>query len=120
MDEFMKVRDEHDPEGMFLGEWHHRVLPVAESKALGEREKGRRKMGRGFGDSVEWTGLEGKAPAAAESEQENGPLAQVLKQAKDHGGLHTERDTDSPSPPATATSEESFDYLAKGEASVHE
>ena len=115
MEEFMKVRNENDPEGMFLGEWHHRVLPIANSgeKVLGEREKGRRKMGKGFGDSVEWIGQEWKA--AVESEDEKGPLVQALKEGKD-GGLETE----SPSPPATATSEESFDYLAKGEASVHE
>jgi D-arabinono-1,4-lactone oxidase len=115
MEEFMKVRNENDPEGMFLGEWHYRVLPVAElgEKPLGEREKGRKKMGKGFGDSVEWTGREGKV--VVESEEEKGPLVQVLKEVKD-GGL----ETDSPSPPATATSEESFDYLAKGEASVHE
>ena len=115
MDEFMKVRNENDPEGMFLGEWHYRVLPIANSgeKPLGERERGRRKMGQGFGDSVEWTGQEAKV--VVEREEDKGPLVQALKEGKD-GGLETE----SPSPPATATSEESFDYLAKGEASVHE
>ena len=42
-------------------------------------------------------------------------VAQALKEGKD-GGL----ETDSPSPPATATSDDSFDYLATGEASIHE
>jgi D-arabinono-1,4-lactone oxidase len=118
MDEFMKVRDENDPEGMFLGEWHYRVLPITESgeKPLGEREKGRRRMGKGFGDSIEWIGQEGKVmEMVGGSKKDQGPLLQALKEGKD-GGL----ETDSPSPPATATSEESFDYLAKGEASVHE
>jgi D-arabinono-1,4-lactone oxidase len=109
MDEFMKVRNENDPEGMFLGEWHYRVLPIAD-KPLGEREKRRRRMGKGFGDSVEWTGQEGQV--VLESEEQKGPLVRTLKDSQ--------LETESPSPPATATSEESFDYLAKGEASVHE
>ena len=115
MDEFMKVRNENDPEGMFLGEWHYRVLPTAAlgEKALGEREKGRRKMGNRFGDGVEWIGQEGKA--AMDSEEEKGLFGRVWKGGKDDG-----MEPESPSPPATATSEESFDYLAKGEASVHE
>jgi D-arabinono-1,4-lactone oxidase len=111
----MKVRNENDPEGMFLGAWHYRVLPIAGSgeMPLGEREKGRRRMGKCFGDSIEWTGHEGKA--VMEGENGHGRLVQALKEGKD-GGL----ETDSPSPPATATSDDSFDYLAKGEASVHE
>jgi D-arabinono-1,4-lactone oxidase len=115
MDEFMKVRNENDPEGMFLGEWHYRVLPTAAlgERALGDREKGRRKMGNGFGDGVEWIGQEGEA--VMDSEEGNDPFGRIWKGRKG-GGMEPE----SPSPPATATSEESFDYLAKGEASVHE
>ena len=80
---------------------------------LGEREKGRRRMGKCFGYSIEWTGHEGKA--VVEGENGQGRLVQALKEGKD-GGL----ETDSPSPPATATSDDSFDYLATGEASIHE
>jgi len=114
----MKIRDENDPEGMFLGEWHYRVLPL-EAKALSEREKGRAWMGKGFGDALEWFG--GRADPSVGSEGEKGPLEQVLKEGnvRNLNGMG-DMETDSPSPPATATSEESFDYLAKGEASMHE
>ena len=47
--------------------------------------------------------------AVMDSEEEKGVFGRVWK-----------GEPESPSPPATATSEESFDYLAKGEASVHE
>ena len=117
MQEWCMVRGEVDPQGMFLGEWHRRVLPEGELKGcvLGEREGGRNGMGKGFGDSVEWTGLE-RGKGEVEEDGEKGGLVEVLREKE--GGLVAERE--SPSPPTTATSEESFDYLAKGEASVHE
>ncbi|RMJ26401.1 D-arabinono-1,4-lactone oxidase [Aspergillus sp. HF37] len=67
LDEWLKVRKEVDAEGMFLGEWHRRNLPLSpdgeepvetSSKILPllEREKCRRKIIRGAGDGMEWIG----------------------------------------------------------------
>ena len=110
MQEFMKIRNESDPEGMFLGEWHRRNLPVSLSSdnSMLEREADTRVFGNRsqWGDGLEWIGTksnsnsrEGKIPrktiVVPETDSSNGP-----------------------SPPTTATSEESFDYMAKGEASM--
>lgn len=67
LDDWLKVRNNVDPDGMFLGEWHRRNLPLSpdskepvqpSSKVLPllEREKCRRKILRGAGDGVEWIG----------------------------------------------------------------
>jgi D-arabinono-1,4-lactone oxidase len=110
MDEWLKVRQEVDPEGMFLGEWHCRNLPlVAPSDhenqlPLVERENERRKVGiSGAGDGLEWIG-ERRWKTQHHSEEER-----MSELPPDHSA---------PSPPTTATSEESFDLLAKGEASI--
>lgn len=111
MSEFMKVRNESDPEGMFLGEWHKRNLPVqsyAGAKSglsLMEEEVRRTKkgLGWGFGDGILWQGRQVVAAGNQEEAEE----------------LVTRDRDDTPSPPVTATSEESFDYMAKGEASVY-
>ena len=105
MDQFMKVRNEVDPEGMFLGEWHYRVFPNEQlgGKPLSEREMCRQMIG--IGDGMEWTGK--RMTAVSETK-----ISLVEKDGED--------DSSGSSPPATAASEESFDYLAKGEASVHE
>ncbi|RMD43609.1 hypothetical protein DV735_g1550, partial [Chaetothyriales sp. CBS 134920] len=63
--EFVRIRDEADPQGLFVGEWHRRNLPISDA-----------------------VGFEAEAAKL-------------------------------PSPPLTSTSEESFDYMAKGEASVY-
>lgn len=115
LDEYLKVRNEVDPEGMFLGEWHRRfLLPSYEdngdSKAfpLEEKEKTRTKIGSaGDGDGVLWIGEKAASPQSAEQ-----------KRVIAGGSSEDEGSSPSPSPPMTATSEESFDYLAKGEASV--
>ncbi|KAJ5919466.1 L-gulonolactone/D-arabinono-1-4-lactone oxidase [Penicillium verhagenii] len=111
MDEWMKVRQEVDPEGMFLGEWHRRHLPLltwGENAArsdlsLLEGEGERRPAGtRGAGDGIEWIGERryqgGREPSEPEQEVHDLP----------------------PDHPASSspTSEESFDLLAKGEASI--
>ena len=101
MREWLKVRSESDPEEMFVGEWHRRNLPLGQpsGSSMAEREKERKLIGEG--DAVEWVG------------QRSVPVQ--VKQAH-------ERDSSqgsSPSPPMTVTSEESFDYLAKGEASMY-
>lgn len=109
MDGWMKVRAEVDPEGMFLGEWHRRNLPLfgretpdrGDRLPLLEREIGRRKLDiSGAGDGIEWVG----------DRQWQGHVEKIPpKSSRDHS---------TPSPPTTATSEESFDLLAKGEASI--
>lgn len=107
MDSWMKVRYEVDPDGMFLGEWHRRNLPLAtETETTGsgtgpglpllEREQERRRLG-GVGDGVEWVG--------DRRWQVQSPSLDTAY-APDH------------SSPGTATSEESFDLLSRGEASI--
>jgi D-arabinono-1,4-lactone oxidase len=113
MDEYMKTRDESDPDGMFLGQWHTRNLPLRvtdKSRLLREEEVQRtqRGLGRGFGDAVLWEGRQ----AVPEKKR----FVDDLETDKKIAGYET------PSPPTTATSEgteESFDYMAKGEASVY-
>lgn len=108
MDDWLKVRREVDPDGMFLGEWHRRNLPlVADGEQpsssilpLLEREKGRRKFGlRGAGDGIEWIG---------DRRWQNWS---GLEKGKSEGSA-------SPSPLMTSTSEESFDVLSSGEANI--
>jgi D-arabinono-1,4-lactone oxidase len=45
--QWTKVRNEADPEGMFLGDWHRRNLGVGEGLTNSEREISRRKAGNG-------------------------------------------------------------------------
>lgn len=101
MREWMKVRNESDPDEMFVGEWHRRNLPLGQpgESSMAEREIERKPTGEG--DALEWVGqravpIQGKEEKVKESSRSS-----------------------SPSPPVTATSEESFDYLAKGEASMY-
>jgi D-arabinono-1,4-lactone oxidase len=57
--QWTKVRDEADPEGMFLGEWHRRNLGVGEDLTNAEREVSRKKASDG---GQFWTGkIEGKS-----------------------------------------------------------
>ena len=105
MKEFMKIRDEVDPEGMWLGEWHRRCLPIGEGK--GERQIHSRRMGKGYGDGLLWTGM---VDVGADKGVEE---VIAMKEGSDEG-------EQTPSPPMTSTSDESFDYMAKGEASVYQ
>ncbi|OQE23695.1 hypothetical protein PENSTE_c008G10417 [Penicillium steckii] len=113
MDEWLAVRQEVDPEGMFLGEWHQRTLPLVgrteppsgdDRLPLMERESDRRNPSiSGAGDGVEWVGeTRWKSQSEYGESEEDKPAPDV-----------------SVSSPMTATSEESFDLLAKGEASIH-
>ena len=119
MSAFMKVRDESDPEGMFLGEWHRRTLPLnMEGTGRGLPGKGglslmeeevrrsKKGLGWGFGDGLLW---EGRRVGGAQADDDDAEFSNDDANAGD----------DTPSPPATTTSEESFDYMAKGEASVY-
>ncbi|KAJ5458476.1 hypothetical protein N7475_009864 [Penicillium sp. IBT 31633x] len=122
MDSWMKVRNEVDPDGMFVGEWHQRHLPLhstqgsdapdSERLPLLEREHDRRRMDMGgVGDGVEWVG--DRRWQEAESAQQTS-AALDLEKSMDP----LPADLSAPSPPGTATSEESFDLLSKGEASI--
>ncbi len=99
--EWLKVRNESDPDEMFIGEWHRRNLPIGPpgDSSMAERERERKPFGEG--DALEWVGQRA-----------------VPVQVKEAREKDSSRGS-SPSPPMTATSEESFDYLAKGEASMY-
>ncbi|KAK5683697.1 D-arabinono-1,4-lactone oxidase, partial [Elasticomyces elasticus] len=111
MDEWLKVRNEVDADGMFLGEWHHRNLPLSTDSAhvgdvsnnalpLMERETIRRFVDvRGAGDGVEWVGekqWEQRDPIALLTENSGG-------ERNGYG---------SSSVVSISASEESFDLLA--------
>ncbi|KAA8651553.1 hypothetical protein EYZ11_010823 [Aspergillus tanneri] len=120
MDDWLTVRQEVDPDGMFLGEWHHRNLALlgAENGSvyvkpailpLLEHEKARLKADvRGAGDGIEWIGdrrwlVNTGNQDFSSSGEKSGHLVSEGANA---------------SSPTTATSEESFDLLAAGEASI--
>ncbi|OAX82202.1 hypothetical protein ACJ72_03445 [Emergomyces africanus] len=133
LEEWLRVRNSADLDGMFLGEWHLRnLLPVPSnddagedgrpSLPLAEREKSRKKLKdlRGVGDALEYIGSrewleEGPSctagPGGSQRRQIKGPL--VAEKADHYDGQ-----LDAPSSPTTVASEESFDHLAHGEASV--
>lgn len=107
MDEWLQIRNEADPDGMFLGQWHRRnILPPESADSgfpLGEREKERRKFGeRGAGDGVEWVGDRARLNA--------------LK-GMGKGLTDGDRDVSDAGRRTTSTSEQSFDHVAHGEAS---
>jgi D-arabinono-1,4-lactone oxidase len=104
MDSWLKVRQEVDPDGMFLGEWHHRNLPLTKASdpderlPLLEREQERHKLNiSGVGDGIEWVG------------------DRRWQVESDHPAEIT---YDFPKSSSPTVSEESFDLLAKGEASI--
>jgi D-arabinono-1,4-lactone oxidase len=109
MDEWLRVRAESDPDGMFLGEWHRRHLlpPGSDDEStfpLAEREKERRKFGaRGAGDGLEWVG-------------ERSWLTSI--RSRPNADDDKDVDMSAASRCMTSASEESFDHLAHGEASV--
>ena len=124
MRQFLKVRDESDPEGMFLGEWHRRTLPLNELGVKGgkggfglmevEVKRSKKGLGWGYGDGLLWEGkrVSGGFNEDDYEEEEEDPAAGKVVAFDD-------AEDATPSPPATATSDESFDYMAKGEASVY-
>ncbi|KAJ5765149.1 L-gulonolactone/D-arabinono-1-4-lactone oxidase [Penicillium odoratum] len=110
MDEWLKVRQEVDPEGMFLGDWHRRHLPLLTSGdaarsdlPLLELEGESRPAGtRDAGDGIEWVG-DRRWQGSSETLE---PEHNVYDLPPDHLA------------PSSPTSEESFDLLARGEASI--
>jgi D-arabinono-1,4-lactone oxidase len=119
MTAYMKVRDECDPDGMFLGDWHQRNLDIGQlsTQSIAEREKNdgssRRKLS-GKGDGVLWVGE--RAMKVTVPYEEKGDERGVKAVGFESEGVDEE---DTGRTPTTSTSEESFDYMAKGEASVH-
>ncbi|KAJ5535305.1 hypothetical protein N7527_001559 [Penicillium freii] len=122
MESWMKVRSEVDADGMFVGEWHRRHLPLelgqgseapeSERLPLLEREQERRKVDlSGVGDGVEWVG-DRRWQAQAQAQRHSFDAVDMEK------SLYPLPPDHSPSPSGTATSEESFDLLARGEASI--
>lgn len=119
MKSYMKVREECDPDGMFVGDWHQRNLQIGplSAQSIAEREKGdgsSRGKVRGKGDGSVWVGERVMSGMAAYEERgdERGVKAVGFESEEEEG-------KDSGRRPTTSTSEESFDYMAKGEASVH-
>lgn len=96
MEDWVRIRNEGDPDGMFVGAWHQRnlCLGALSNDSIAEHKVGEKAFPDG--DGREWIGS--TAPHKPET------------QADDV--------SHSPSPPMTAVSEESFDFLTKGEASL--
>lgn len=122
MESWMKVRSEVDADGMFVGEWHRRHLPLElgqESEApegerlpLLEREHERRRVDMsGVGDGVEWVG-DRRWQAQAQAQRHSFDALDMEK------SLYPLPPDHSSSPSGSATSEESFDLLVRGEASI--
>ena len=135
--DFLQVREECDPDGLFVGAWHRRALGEeqvgAQSCVEVETERGRLGGARGgWGDGMLWAGRRkmGGMGAYEEGEGEHPEdVDEAVIGRKDvgrgyggaGGGDGTGNGTGSADDktPTTSTSEESFDYMAKGEASVH-
>ena len=71
MSEWLRVRDEVDPEGMFLGDWHRRyLLPDLETMSLLPLEERETRRDRAKGGGVEWHGeIPNKALSPQNSEE---------------------------------------------------
>jgi D-arabinono-1,4-lactone oxidase len=95
MQDWMRVRNDADPEGMFLGEWHRRDLPFPTDKkfALEEREITRSKARNG---GQFWVG-------------EVKTSSSVVKDA-------FEEDKPAPMSPCASSSDESFNLMHEAEA----
>ncbi|KAL1978253.1 hypothetical protein VTN31DRAFT_1112 [Thermomyces dupontii] len=113
MDEWLKVRNEVDPDGMFLGAWHRRnlLLPsLSPVLSLEEQEQSRRRFkGAGSGDGLEWIG-----------DRRWDQNSTALRGASDADGNFGSKGDfeDTSSPLRTSASEESFDIMSHGEASI--
>lgn len=110
---FMAIRNEADPDGIFLGHWHLQNLPIDNEQSVREEELGRRKMGLGWGDAVLWEGLVREGAGSGEDGEDGD--ANVRASVSFGGGEETPTTTSMTS----RASEESFDLMSKGEASVY-
>jgi D-arabinono-1,4-lactone oxidase len=62
LEAYLKVRNNVDPDGMFVGEWHRRyILPDDEHLPLEEVEKAR--IAKVQGDGIEWIGEQAQKPS---------------------------------------------------------
>lgn len=116
MDEWLKVRNEVDPDGMFLGEWHHRNLPLSTGSAhvgdvsndafplpLLERETIVRHVDvRGAGDGLEWIG--------DKRWQQKNPIALLSEKLGSSDGYGSSSATSASA--SASVSDESYDLLA--------
>lgn len=136
MDRFLKIRDECDPDGMFLGQWHLDNLPLDiddddNEKKCVEEEIHRRRMGLGFGDGVLWEGAikdptiqldsDFDAGFISTSREKNGGSAKLRPTAATTS-THDQDNDETPTTTMSITShasEESFDMMAKTEASFY-
>lgn len=112
MTSFMEIRNESDPDGMFLGQWHMENLPV-DDKRFVEEEVGRRKMGLGWGDAMLWEGMVRDVPGLDDSVEGTGGEGSMF------GEQGFGEETPTTMSMTSRASEESFDMMAKGEASVY-
>lgn len=117
MTSFLRVRDESDPDGMFLGHWHMQNLPLSSTKTQHcvEEEVSRRPMGLGWGDGVLWEGMVKEAPNSMVDEEIMESAGMRFLETPGAGGDETPTTMSMTS----RTSEESFDMMAKGEASAY-
>ena len=99
-----QVRNEADPEGMFLGEWHRRTLGLGQGSefVLGEREVGRSKAANG---GQMWRGKLQEAKGAAPAEDASTPTS--VERSSSAG---------KPDSPSASSSGESFDMMHGAEA----
>lgn len=103
MIKWVEVRNEADPEGMFLGEWHRRSLPLPSSHyPLLEREVARRKAADG---GQFWVGQVHGPVAGADVKAAFGE-AQSLEKSTGAEKAHS---------PSASSSGESFDMMHVGE-----
>ncbi|KAK5103828.1 D-arabinono-1,4-lactone oxidase [Lithohypha guttulata] len=119
MQKFLAVRNESDPDGMFLGQWHLNNLPIESNnqdensnnkQSSVEEEISRKPMGLGWGDGVLWEGaVRDFSPLDRDAARDAG-----VSFSNDDGG-----NTPTAMSMTSRTSEESFDMLAKGEASFY-
>jgi D-arabinono-1,4-lactone oxidase len=122
MTRFISVRDEVDPDGMFVGEWHRRNLGVGvglqlNAQSMVEAEARVEKLGKrrgGWGDGLLWIGERIMRDAGEWMERERD-----VREVDVGLFFGNANEDDTPSPVATSISDESFDYMAKGEASVY-
>jgi D-arabinono-1,4-lactone oxidase len=124
---FNSVRAEHDPEGMFIGEFHRRtILPPAPSSShphpLGPSgdfaflplEEAQSSLTPYPGGGIMYAGRRRTPNALHISPEDDGEGNE-----KGRGVRVFESRSSSPRTPTTSTSDESFDAIAKGEASLY-
>lgn len=71
MDDWIRVRNEVDPEGMFVGDWHRRLLlPDDDGKPVLANEERKMKIETADAGGVNWTGhIPGKNLSPQTSEE---------------------------------------------------